>query len=266
MEAGITQQDACMERTLSAGVKKIILAGVDRNAVKPIADFCARHRGNAFAAIGLHPTDVYENYLDELAFMENMLIDVNNGSNNSNGGGNCGSRYVAIGETGIDLYHDKSFEKEQEAALEAQLQWAKKYNLPVIFHVRNEAGNDNAMRKILQILHSWQDGSLRGVFHCYSGDTGQAKQVVDMGFYLGIGGVLTFKNAGALPEVVKQIPIEHLLLETDAPFLAPVPYRGQKNESSYLPLTGHKMAEILNRSAEDVADITSRNAEILFGI
>jgi TatD DNase family protein len=285
MDADVAEQDACMERTLAAGVKKIVLAGVDREAIKPIADFCSRHKDNAFAAIGLHPTDVRENYFEELAFMEDVLARANGGSREGGDGSNnksgveaehcvlqqagmvgSGNRYVAIGETGIDLYHDRSSEKQQEVAFEAQLEWAKKYNLPLIFHVRNEVGGDNAMKKILQVLGSWQDNALRGVFHCYSGDLEQAKQIVDMGFYLGIGGVLTFKNAGALPEVVGQIPIEYLLLETDAPFLAPVPYRGQKNESSYLPLVGYKMAEILKRPVEEIADITSRNAETLLGI
>ncbi len=260
-----------MARTLAAGVNKIVLAGVDREAVQPIADFCIRHEGKAFAAIGLHPTDVFENYLEELEFMEGVLAKANGTLNadatlstDSTLSKNCAttksSRYVAIGETGIDLYHDKTFFKEQQEAFRRQIAWAKEYKLPLIFHVRD------AFEHTMEVLKPLQDGSLRGVFHCYSGNVEQAKQVVDMGFHLGIGGVLTFKNAGALPEVVKQIPLQWLLLETDAPFLAPVPYRGKRNESSYLPLIGYKMAEILERPTEEVANITSSNAEKLFGI
>jgi TatD DNase family protein len=286
MDANIAEQNDCMARTLAAGVKKIVLAGVDREAVELIADFCIRHEGKAFAAIGLHPTDVFGNYLEELEFMESVLERANGVSarinsalaktTNStlsadatlstdstlckNGATTKSSRYVAIGETGIDLYHDKTFFKEQQEAFRRQISWAKEYNLPLIFHVRD------AFEQTMEVLKPLQDGSLRGVFHCYSGNVEQAKQVVDMGFHLGIGGVLTFKNAGALPEVVKQIPLQWLLLETDAPFLAPVPYRGKRNESSYLPLIGYKMAEILQRRAEEVANITSSNAEKLFGI
>jgi TatD DNase family protein len=269
MDASVAEQDACMERTLAAGVQKIVLAGVDREAMQPITDFCSRHKGKAFAAIGLHPTDVFENYVQELEFMEGVLSRANEfGASLKTQRRDLRKRssltsnmpYVAIGETGIDLYHDKTFFKEQQEAFRRQIAWAKEYNLPLIFHVRD------AFEQTMEVLKPLQDGSLRGVFHCYSGNVEQAKEVVDLGFHLGIGGVLTFKNSGALPEVVRQIPLQWLLLETDAPFLAPVPYRGKRNESSYLPLIGYKMAEILGLQAEEVAARTSRNAEKLFGI
>jgi TatD DNase family protein len=260
MNLTVDEQDACMQRTLRAGVKKIVLANVDRESISPVADFCFRYPSHAFAAIGLHPTEVNKNFKSELEFMQSRLAFAV--STISSGG----TRYVAIGETGIDLYHDKTFFEQQKIAFKTQLKWAKRYNLPLIFHVRNSTGASDAMEETLAILEQEQDDSLRGVFHCYSGTLSQAQHIVDMGFSLGIGGVLTFKNAGELTEVVRTTDIRHLLLETDAPFLAPVPYRGKQNESSYIPIIGHKMAQVKGLSPQEVAKITSRNAEILFGI
>jgi TatD DNase family protein len=262
------EQDACMRRTLDAEVKKIVLASVDRESVSSIADFCSRHSSHAFPAMGLHPTDVKENFEEELEFMLSQLTTVN--ANTVSAGS---MRYVAIGETGLDFYHDITFVEQQRTAFKTQLGWAKKFDLPLIFHVRNAAKhstNDchtpDATEEIISLLQQEQDGSLRGVFHCYSGTLSQAQRIIDLGFFLGIGGVITFKNAGDLTEVVRTTDIKHILLETDAPFLAPVPYRGQPNESSYIPIIGHKTAEVKGIPASEVAEITSRNAEMLFGI
>jgi TatD DNase family protein len=257
----VNEQDDCMQRTLHAGVKKIVLANVDRESISHIANFCLRHPSYAFPAIGLHPTEVTENFEGELEFMQLQLDAANSASSKA-----IHTRYVAIGESGLDLYHDKTFFEQQKIAFKTQLRWAKKYNLPLIFHVRNSEDTSDAMEETLAILEKEQDGSLRGVFHCYSGTLQQAERVIALGFSLGIGGVLTFKNAGELTEVVRTTDIRHLLLETDAPFLAPVPYRGQQNESSYIPIIGHKMAAVKRLPPQEVAEITSRNAEILFGI
>lgn len=248
----IEAQDDSMQKAIEAGVDKVILAGVDVTSVNPTMDFCLRHPKNAFPSIGLHPTDVKENYKQELDTIGRILAD--NLSNPS-----ATKKYIAVGETGIDLYWDKTFIKEQEEALQEQLSWAKQYNLPLIFHVRN--GFEEAVR----VIKKAQDGNLRGVFHCYSGSYEQAVRVIDLGFFIGICGVLTFKNA-SLAEIVQKIDIKHLLLETDAPFLAPVPYRGKPNESAYIPLIGVKLAEVKNLTIAEVAQITSSNAQKLFAI
>ncbi|MEG1499278.1 MAG: TatD family hydrolase [Bacteroidales bacterium] len=259
MQPSIQEQEDCMRRTLEAGVHKLILAGVDLDSVKPILDFCKRHSAHAFPSIGLHPTEVKENFKEVLFSLQTSLEENLQGKQ----GAYCCQAdnpiYRAIGEIGMDLYWDKTSLDAQKQAFRLQIQWAKKYDLPLILHIRN------AFEEAIAILKEEQNGSLRGVFHCYSGSYEQAVRAINLGFYLGIGGVLTFKNSH-LPETVEKIGLEHLVLETDAPFLAPHPYRGKPNESSYLPLIGYKMAEIKHCAPERVSEITNANASTLFKI
>lgn len=237
---------ACMQRAMEAGVTKLIVPGVDSCNMESVIAHCKAYPTTCFPTIGLHPTDVKENYEEELAIMEKALAS-------------DGIRYYGIGETGMDLYWDKTFIEMQKIAFRRQIEWALAYDLPLVFHVRN------AFEETMHILKEYENKELRGVFHCFSGSIEQAKRVTDKGFYLGIGGVLTFKNSN-LPSVVEQIPMDFLLLETDAPYLSPHPFRGQQNESSHIPLIGTKMAEIKRLTIEEVAKHTNANAAKLFAI
>jgi TatD DNase family protein len=192
--------------------------------------------------MGLHPTSVKENYLEELRRIEEALDHKD---------------IIAIGETGIDLYWDKTFLKEQEEVFTTQIGWAMEFDLPLVIHARD------SFREIFSVLDSAGGSALRGVFHSFTGDPDELERALSYNFMIGINGIVTFKNSN-LGEVVKAIPTNRLLLETDSPFLAPVPYRGKRNESSYLVETAVKVAEIYNLSKEEVASVTSENAEQLF--
>ena len=238
-------RDEAIQRCFEAGVNRLILPDIDatsRQAMLNLADSDPKH---FFACAGLHPTSVDGSYLTALNDVETMLAS--------------GRQFCAVGEIGIDLYWDQTFEREQFDAFAVQVRWAKDLGLPVIIHIRN------AIEKTIAALEPLADDCLRGVFHCFSGTVEQAHQAISMGFLLGIGGVLTFKKSD-LPAVVEQIDIQHLILETDCPYLAPVPHRGQRNESSFLPLVAQKLAEIKQISVEDVAAQTTANAEKLFGL
>lgn len=235
---------ASIERALSAGVYKMVVPGVDSSTMEEVWDLCLEYADICYPAIGLHPTDVKENFRAELKIIEQHL----------------GSRkYVAIGEAGLDYYWDKTFVKEQDIVLEQQLGWAKETGLPIIFHVRN------AFEETMKLLKSQQNGNLQGVFHCFSGSAEQAQRVVDLGFKIGVGGVLTFKNSG-LVEAIKEVDLSDVLVETDAPFLAPSPYRGKPNESSYIPLIGEKLAEVKGCAVEEIARVCTDNTRRLFRI
>ncbi len=166
-------------------------------------------------------------------------------------------KFAAIGETGLDFYWDTAFMKEQYESLQIQAQWALQYNLPLVLHTRN------AMQETIDIINTYAAKGLRGVFHCFTGTLQQANDIINMGFYLGIGGVITYKNSG-LAEIIKEVSINHIVLETDAPYLAPVPYRGKRNESSYIKYIALKIAEVKCISIEEVACQTSENAEYIF--
>lgn len=195
--------------------------------------------------MGLHPCSVGENVEDELALVEKEL-QTNN--------------YIAVGEIGIDLYWDKSFQKQQEMAFRKQIDWAKELQLPIVIHCRE------AFDEILTILDEVNDDRLFGVFHCFTGSLNQAKHILGYGqFKMGIGGVVTFKNSG-LDKVVEQLDLKDLVLETDSPYLAPAPYRGKRNESNHVVLVAEKLASIFDLSVEEVAEITTRNALEIFEI
>ena len=191
---------------------------------------------------GLHPTDVKENYKDELEFVVNSLN---------------AHKYIAIGEIGIDLYWDKSFLKQQQDAFRFQIILAIKHDLPIVIHCRE------AFDEIFKILDKQNCDKLRGIFHCFTGTIDQAERAIDLGFVLGIGGVVTFKNGG-IDKFLHKIDLKNIVLETDSPYLAPVPFRGKRNESSYLIYVLEKLSEIYGISKEKIAQITSKNAEKVF--
>jgi len=238
--------ESVISRAITTGVTRLLLPAIDSAYHEQMIRVVKNHPGSCFAMMGLHPTSVKGNYRDELTAVAGHLA-------------NPEVTYYAIGEVGIDLYWDKTFEAEQITAFHAQLDFALKYDLPVVIHTRN------SMEVALGILAARNDGRLRGVFHCFSGNTEQAKQAISLGFLLGIGGVLTYKNSG-LQAVVENTPVQYLLLETDAPWLTPVPHRGKRNEPSYIPLVAQKMAELKQVTVQEVAEITTANALKLFGI
>jgi TatD DNase family protein len=235
-----TDRNETIERAIHAGVGKMILPNVDSQTITPMLETCKLSPGNCFSAIGLHPCSVKENYIQELQCIENAL--------NSN-------KFIAIGEIGIDLYWDKTHINEQKIALYKQIEWALHYNLPVILHCRE------SIDIVLEIVSNYK--KLRGVFHAFSGSVEQAKKAIDLGFYLGIGGVVTYKNSG-LVNVLSHFSPQNIVLETDSPYLTPVPHRGKRNESAYIIHIAEKLAEIFNTEINDVASITTRNAEELF--
>jgi len=233
-----------IQRAYSIGVKKIILPNIDSGSIKKMLDLADAYPQICYPLIGLHPTSVETDFREELEAIEYWL----------------GRRkFFGIGEIGIDLYWDKSKLKEQVEAFRIQVNLAKRLQLPVVIHVRD------SFEEVYSIVKEEQDGNLKGIFHCFSGTFQDAERITGLGFYLGIGGVITFKNSN-LSEVIKQIDIHHLVLETDSPYLAPVPRRGQRNESGYLSVIAQKVAQIHNCPVESVAKITSENARSLFGI
>lgn len=231
-----------INQAMEKGVSKFYMPNVDSSSIEGMLALEVHFPEHCFPMMGLHPCSVKENYREELDTVKRWL-DLR--------------RFSAIGEIGLDLYWDKTFIKEQELAFREQIFWALEYNYTVVIHCRN------AFAEIFDILKSY-DKLPKGIFHCFSGDIIQAQQVLSLGnFKLGIGGVVTFKNSG-LDKVVEQLNIHDIVLETDAPYLAPVPHRGKRNESAYLPLVAEKIAQIKNVSVEEVASITSQNAIEIF--
>jgi TatD DNase family protein len=237
-------RDESVKNAVSSGVTKLLLPNIDTGSVGPMLSAVDRYKGICFPMAGLHPTSVKEDYRSQLEQIEGLIPE---------------NSFVAIGEIGIDLYWDKSYLTQQADAFRYQLELALKHGLPVAIHSRN------AFTEIFRILEEFSGRGLRGVFHAFTGDTATAKKVIDMGFLLGIGGIVTFKNSG-LDEVVGRIGASHLILETDSPYLAPVPHRGKRNESSYICIINRKLADIFNTDPLKIADITTANAAELFKI
>lgn len=235
-------RDEMIQRALDCGVQYMYVPGVDSNSVAGMLEICRKYPTHCFPMFGLHPTDVKENYKEELATIEQLLEGV---------------EICAVGETGLDFYWETTFEKQQKDAFHYQIEYALRHNLPLVLHIRN------AFDEAFAILDEYGNESLRGVVHCFSGTTEQALQAIEKGFYIGIGGIVTFKK-NSLAEVVKGIDLKHIVLETDAPFLAPTPYRGKRNESSYIPIIAHTIAEIKATSMEEVAAVTTANAFALY--
>ncbi|HZK08531.1 MAG TPA: TatD family hydrolase [Bacteroidales bacterium] len=235
---------AVVQRALDAGVQAMLLPNIDSKTIQPMLALCDAFPQHVFPMIGLHPTDVKENYEQELEIVKQQL---------------AAGRYIAIGEIGIDLYWDKTWLSQQQLALEVQVQMAIDYRLPIVLHVRD------SFDEVFEIIGPAAGENLTGVFHCFTGNREQAEKIIGWGFKLGVGGMVTYKNSG-LAEVFADVDLQHLLLETDAPFLAPVPHRGKRNESAYLTLIATKLAEIKNVSVGEVARVTSQSARELFKI
>jgi TatD DNase family protein len=236
--------DDVLQRSYDNDVKKIILPNIDSGSVKRLLDLNDAYPHLCFPLMGLHPTSVASDYREELEAVEYWLSK---------------RKFYGIGEIGIDLYWNRTFLFEQQEAFKHQLQLAKENKLPVVIHVRD------SFDEVYSILKEQQNGLLRGIFHCFSGNEAEAKKVIDLGFLIGVGGVVTFNNS-SLANVIKNIPVQNLVLETDAPYLTPVPKRGKRNESAYLIYIAQAVAKIYNISVNELADITSENARDLFGI
>ena len=240
-----TDHETVIQNAIRSGVKQILCPNIDSKSLTALDTLCESYPGYCLPMMGLHPTSVKENYKDELEIIRKRLFE------------SPQEQYIAIGEIGIDLYWDKTFLLQQQEVLELQLEWALSKKLPVAIHSRD------SFDAIMEVLQNFN--SLTGVFHCFSGNVEQAEQVVNKGFLLGIGGVVTFKNAG-LDKVVLATDLSNIVLETDAPYLAPMPFRGKRNESAYVSLVAQKIAQLKNVSYTEVCEITSGNAIKLFNL
>jgi len=233
-----------IQKAIDEGVSRFFVPAIDSTYTQKMLDLEALFPNHIFLMTGLHPTHVKENYLYELAHIKSLLNQ---------------RKYFAIGEIGIDLYWDKTHLREQQDAFITQLRWAKEWKLPVAIHSRD------SFDEIFEILETEKSSDLRGVLHCFTGTLEQANKSIDYNMMLGIGGVVTFKN-GKIDQFLNKIPIEYILLETDAPYLAPTPHRGKRNESSYLKLIALKLAEIYQTDLKNIAKITTENSIRLFGV
>jgi TatD DNase family protein len=233
-----------VENAIAKGVQYMLLPNIDRDSIPGMLALADAYPENCIPMMGLHPTSVKADYRLHLDEVEKWLSR---------------RAFCAVGETGIDLYWDKTFRAGQEIAFREQIRLAAKYDLPVVIHSRN------SFQEIIAILGDEKHDAMRGVFHCFSGNIDEAEKAISLGFMLGIGGVLTYKNSG-LGEVIKKVSLNHLLLETDAPFLAPAPHRGKRNESAFLPEIARKLAEVKNVSVEEITEITTRNAKRMFAL
>ncbi len=239
-----TDIELVIKNAISTGIEKILMPAIDSASLEAMLKVEQQFPNHCIAMMGLHPCYVKENYKEELALVETWLAK---------------RKFIAIGEIGLDYYWDKTFAKEQQLVFETQMQWALDMQLPIVIHTRN------AMGETIELVKPFAKKGLRGVFHCFSGSKESAEQIIGMDFHLGLGGVLTYKNAG-VAEAVKDIPMEYLVLETDAPYLAPVPYRGKTNEPAFMLEVAKKLAEIKSMPLHEIAAITTKNAEKLFGI
>lgn len=237
-------RDQMIRRAIDAGVSRFFIPAIDAASTQSMYDLEQNYPDNVFLMMGLHPTYVKDNYLDELKHVETELAK---------------RKFYAIGEIGIDLYWDKTHLKEQQIAFRTQIQWAKQYKLPIVIHCRE------AFDPIFEILEEEKSDDLFGIFHCFTGTHEQALQAISYNMKLGIGGVVTFKN-GKIDQFLNQIDLKHIVLETDSPYLAPIPFRGKRNESSYLVNVVAKLADIYAVSEEEIATITTQNSKDVFGI
>jgi TatD DNase family protein len=233
-----------IEKAIKNGVTRLFMPNVDVHSIQPMLDLVWQFPENCFPMMGLHPCSVDEHVEANLFQIQKWFKK---------------RPFYAVGEIGLDFYWSTEFKDQQISAFKKQCQWAIQYNLPINIHSRN------ATDEVIAILTDMQHPKLRGIFHCFSGNAEQAKQITELGFYLGIGGVLTFKNSG-LDKAIENIDLKHLVLETDAPYLAPVPYRGKRNESFYTIEVAKKLAELKKVGLQKVADMTTENSKIIFGI
>jgi len=243
-QADIALRAEQMQRCFDNGVARLFLPNVDSKSIPMVFDLVNNYPENCFPMLGLHPCDVKENWQEELELIEAAIRS---------------NKIYAIGEIGIDLYWDKTTLEIQVEAFKIQIAWAKQLNLPIVIHCRN------SFDEVFEVLRDLHDEKLRGILHCFTGTVEQANRLIELGFYLGIGGVVTYKNSG-LDKVVEQIDLKHIVLETDSPYLTPVPFRGKPNESSYLTYVAEKVADLHHRPVKEVAAITTENSRLIFGV
>lgn len=244
LEEFTADRSQIIQNALDKGVQKFLLPCIDSSVINDMLLLEQTHANYCYPMMGLHPCYVKENYKDELNIVQQWLQKRN---------------FIAVGEIGLDFYWDTTFKQQQIFCFEQQMQWALAYNIPISIHSRE------ATQLTIDIVKPFAAKGLKGVFHCFTGSYEVAKQIIDMGFLLGIGGVITYKNGG-LGAVIEKINTEHLLLETDAPYLSPVPFRGKRNEPAYLEYVVQKIAEIKKVDINEVANVTTKNAERLFSI
>ncbi len=233
-----------IEKAIKNGVSRLFIPNIDLQSIQPMLDLVWQFPENCFPMMGLHPCSVAENVEEQLFQIQKWFKK---------------RKFYAVGEIGLDFYWSLDLKEQQIMAFKKQCLWAIQQDLPINIHARN------ATPDVISILQEMKHPKLRGIFHCFSGNAVEAKQIVEIGFYLGIGGVLTFKNAG-LSEAIADIDLQNIVLETDAPYLAPVPFRGKRNESFYVIEVAKKLAELKQVSLKNVADITTENSKIIFGI
>jgi TatD DNase family protein len=231
-----------MGRAETAGVTKFYMPAIDSETLAAMLELEKQFPSKCLSMAGLHPCSVKENYKDELKIVEDILLQ---------------RSFAAIGEIGLDFYWDRTFEQQQYETFHLQIEWALKYDLPIVIHSRD------SMEQCIDVVREHQNGKLKGIFHCFTGSAESAEKITGLGFYLGIGGVLTYKNSG-LAETLKNISLDFMVLETDAPYLTPVPFRGKRNESSYLKYVAQKLAEVKNVDISQIENITTANAEKIF--
>lgn len=237
-------RESSIQNAINEGVSRFFVPAIDSTFYPKMFELESQFPENIFLMTGLHPTHVKENYHEELAFIKHQLDS---------------RKYYAIGEIGIDLYWDKSFLQQQQDAFQTQIRWAKEMKLPIAIHSRD------SFDEIFEILEVEKSPELKGVLHCFTGTLAQAHQALDYNMLLGIGGVVTFKN-GKIDQFLHEIPLDKILLETDAPYLAPTPHRGKRNESSYLKLVALKLTEIYQTDLQTIANVTTENSKRLFGV
>ncbi|WP_105903684.1 TatD family hydrolase [Vibrio gangliei] len=235
-------RDEVVQRAQEVGISKILLPNIDLNSIEPMLATEARYPDVCHSMMGLHPCYVNADIEQDLATIKSWFSQHN---------------FIAVGEIGIDLYWDKTYQSEQEYAFRTQLQWAKEFNLPVVIHTRD------SIEQTLDILSQEQDGSLTGVFHCFGGTVEEAKAINQLGFHLGIGGVSTFKNGG-MDKVIPELDLNYVILETDCPYLAPTPHRGKRNEPSFMQLVAQKIADLKEVPLSTITELTDHNTKALF--
>ena len=238
----MAEEDAMIQRALDAGVHKMYMPNCDSSTIEAMMHLARKFPENCLPMMGLHPTYVKDNYNEELAIVEEWLAK---------------EKFYAVGEIGIDKYWDLTYLPQQIEVFEKQIDLALQYDLPIVIHSRE------ATQDCIDVVQKKQNGRLKGIFHCFGGTLNEAKQIIDLGMYLGIGGVVTFKKS-SLPEVLKETGLSNVVLETDAPYLAPVPYRGKRNESSYIPLIAEKLGDVFGMSKEEIGRISTENAVKIF--
>ena len=236
--------DKVIETANKKGISTILMPAIDSSTHVAMLQTEQAYSASCRSMMGLHPCSVKDDYQKELAQVLDYLSR---------------RKFVAIGEIGLDFYWDVSFQGQQYDTFQRQIGWALSYDIPVVIHSRN------AVDECIQVVQDHQDGNLKGVFHCFSGTIDQARKIIELGFYLGIGGVLTYKNSG-LDKVMSEIGLANVILETDAPYLTPVPFRGKRNEPGHITIVGEKLAEINNIPVNEIANITTQNAQKLFGL